>query len=139
MRMTQDEKQGFLAGLHVGMLGLNDPGRGPLTVPVWYDYEPGGQLWFLIGAESRKGRLLEVGTRLSLTAQNESPPYSYVSIEGPVASITPSTLEELTDMAVRYLGPEMGRSYAEDSGTDGQVVIRVDTERWLGVDYGKTG
>ena len=40
--MSVDEKQTFLAGVHVGVIGLNDDGRGPLTVPIWYDYTPGG-------------------------------------------------------------------------------------------------
>ncbi len=138
MRMTLAEKQSFLAGLHVGVLGLNDPGRGPLTVPVWYDYEVGGQLWFIIAAESEKGKLLEVGTRLSLVAQTEAPPYAYVSIEGPVASIQSSSLEAITAMAVRYLGEKGGAAYANSSNVDGQVVVRVDPERWLAVDYGKS-
>lgn len=137
MRMTMDEKQAFLSGLHVGVLGLNDPGRGPLTVPVWYDYEIGGQLWFIIGAESRKGQLLKVGTRLSLAAQGEAPPYTYVSIEGPVASIAPTDITEMSDMAVRYLGEKHGALYVAGSNIEGQIVVRVDIERWLGVDYGK--
>ena len=59
MSMTTDEKEVFLAGLHVGILALNEPGRGPLAVPVWYDYEPGGELWFVTGKDSRKARLGE--------------------------------------------------------------------------------
>jgi hypothetical protein len=43
------------------VMGLNDPGAGPLTVPIWYDYSPGGQLWVITGKQSRKSKLLEVG------------------------------------------------------------------------------
>ena len=35
--MTQQERQDFLADLHVGVLSLSDDSRGPLTVPIWYD------------------------------------------------------------------------------------------------------
>ena len=36
--MTQAEKQAFLADVHVGVLALNDGDRGPLMVPIWYEY-----------------------------------------------------------------------------------------------------
>lgn len=137
-RMTADEKQSFLAGLHVGVLGLNDPGRGPLTVPVWYDYSPGGDLWFITGKSSRKGKLIAVGTRVSLAAQTEEPPYAYVSIEGPVTAVEPVEHGALESMAVRYLGEKRGKQYAADSTLEGQILVRVEPSRWLAVDYGKS-
>ena len=57
--MTQAEKQAFLADVHVGVLALNDGDRGPLMVPMWYEYEPGGELWFLTDPQTRKGRLIQ--------------------------------------------------------------------------------
>ena len=97
--MTETEKQEFLADLHVGVLSLNDNAKGPLTAPIWYDYEPGQELWFITGSNSLKGKLLEVGVRLSLVAQSEEPPYKYVSVEGPVVSIDESTEDDLLAMA----------------------------------------
>ena len=136
--MTQAEKQAFLADVHVGVLALNDSDHGPLTVPVWYEYEPGGELWFLTGPQSRKGRLIQVGTRVSLVVQTEDAPYQYVSIEGPVTSIAPADRElEGLPMAVRYLGPEKGKQYF-DSMSDWGVTVRVRPERWLAVDYSKS-
>ena len=32
--MSETERQEFLAGLHIGIVSVNEPGRGPLTVPV---------------------------------------------------------------------------------------------------------
>ena len=137
-RMSQDEKQRFLAGLHVGVLSLPQGERAPLTVPVWYDYTPGGELWFLTGPESRKGQLIRVGTRLSLCAQTESPPYQYVSIEGVVTSLRPADREkESRPMARRYLGREMGDRYTDQDSAEESVTVRVRPERWLAVDYGK--
>jgi len=135
--MTETEKQEFLADLHVGVLSLNDNSKGPLTVPIWYDYEPGGELWFITGPDSLKGKLLEVGVRLSLVAQSEEPPYKYVSVEGPVVSIDESTEDDLLAMAVRYLGETGGQQYTENSNGSGGVLVRVKPERWLAVDYGK--
>ena len=136
--MSQSEKEAFLADLHVGVVGINDPERGPLTVPIWYDYTPGETLWMVTGSNSRKGKLLEVGTRVSLAAQSEELPYKYVSVEGPVSRVEPCDEKTLRAMAIRYLGEEMGASYAEGSGIEGQVIVHVTPERWLAVDYGKT-
>ena len=73
--MTQAEKQAFLADVHVGVLALNDGNCGPLMVPMWYEYEPGGELRSLTSPQSRKGRLIQDGTRVSLVAQTEDTPY----------------------------------------------------------------
>ena len=135
--MTTTEKQEYLADLHVGVLSLNDNSKGPLTAPIWYDYEPGGELWFITGPNSLKGKLLEVGVRLSLVAQSEEPPYKYVSVEGPVVSISESTENDLLAMAVRYLGETGGQQYTENSNGSGGILARVKPERWLAVDYGK--
>ena len=123
--MTETEKQEYLADLHVGVLSLNNDSKGPLTAPIWYDYEPGGELWFITGPNSLKGKLLDVGVRLSLVAQSEDPPYKYVSVEGPVVSIDESTKDDLLAMAVRYLGDDGGRQYAENSNTSGGIIVRV--------------
>ena len=136
--MTKEEKQVFLAGLHIGVLSLSDNPKGPLTVPIWYDYEPGGELWFITGPNSLKGKLLKVGVRLSLMAQSEEPPYKYVSIEGPVVSIDEATNNDLLAMAIRYLGKDGGEQYAKNSESGGGVIVRVKPERWLSVDYGKS-
>jgi len=138
-KMTTEEKQHFLAGLHVGVIGINEPDRGPLTVPIWYSYEPGETVKIITGASSRKGKLLTLGARVSLAAQNEGLPYKYVSIEGAVSAIEPADAATLEAMAIRYLGEEQGKAYAENSGIEGQVTVSITPQRWLAVDYGKMG
>lgn len=135
-QMSAAEKQAFLADLHVGVLSIPDPGRGPLTVPVWYQYEPGGDLWFLTGANSRKGKLLVEGTAISLCAQNEAVPYQYVSVEGVVESMGAVTDEGLP-MAVRYLGAEQGAQYQNSGASTDSIVVRFKPRQWLAVDYSK--
>jgi len=136
--MSQVEREAFLADVHVGVLAIARPTRGPLNVPIWYDYTPGGELWFITAADSRKGQLLRLGTRVSLCAQSEVAPYQYVSIEGPVVAIAPALVDaHLRPMARRYLGVAQGDRYAANS-TDGEsALVRVRPERWLSVDYRK--
>ncbi len=142
LAMTREEREAFLADLHVGVISIAEEGRGPLTAPIWYDYTPGGELWVITDRTSRKGRLLELTGRFSLCAQTETPPYQYVSVEGEVASIEPADLEKHTrPMARRYLGPELGDRYVEATAGEreagGSVVIRMRPRRWLTVDYAK--
>lgn len=136
--ITQKEKESFLADLHVGVLSLIDGSNGPLTVPIWYDYKPGKDLWFITGPNSRKGKLLKIGVRLSLVSQSEVPPYKYVSIEGPVISIEKTNTEDLTSMAVRYLGLIDGKLYVDNNETSEAITVRVKPEHWLAVDYSKS-
>src|SRR5580765_3236622 len=56
--ITKQERETFLADVHVGIISISEDGRGPLTVPIWYAYDVGGDLRIMTGRESRKGRLL---------------------------------------------------------------------------------
>ena len=140
--MTVGEREQFLAGLHVGVLGVAVQGdgedRGPITVPVWYDYQAGGQVTVITGRSSRKGRAIAAAGRMSLCAQDENPPYRYVSVEGPVM-IEELDLDERLAMARRYLGPDGGDQYvASNPDPAGEnVIFRMTPEHWLTVDYGK--
>lgn len=140
--MTKGEREAFLAGLHVGIISIPEDGRGPLTCPIWYAYEPGGELWVVTDRDSRKGRLLQRAQRVSLCVQTETPPYKYVSVEGPIVGIAPADAERDTrPMARRYLGEELGDRYveatAEERAAGASVRVRVRPERWLSVDYAK--
>ena len=140
--MTRAEREAFLQEPHIGVLSIPEPGQGPLTSPVWYDYAPGGDLWFLTQATARKGRLLAVGGRVSLLAQTTSSLYRYVSIEGPVSSIVPSDLlADLQPMAQRYLGERAGQDYAaalaDKYALGNAIKILIRPRRWLTVDYAK--
>ena len=74
--------------------------------------------------------------------QRETPPYQYVSVEGPIISTEAADLErDVRPLAHRYLGPEMGDRYIEQtrnaSAQAENVLIRMRPERWLTVDYAK--
>jgi nitroimidazol reductase NimA-like FMN-containing flavoprotein (pyridoxamine 5'-phosphate oxidase superfamily) len=137
LAMTKQERERFLADLHVGVISIPEEGRGPLTVPIWYSYEPGGELQVVTARTSRKTRLLQRAGRFSLCAQTETPPYKYVSVEGPVVAIEPADLErDRRPLARRYFGVERGDRYIESTrDLVGNVVVRMRPERWLTVDY----
>lgn len=138
--MTKQEREAFLASLHVGIISIPEGGRGPLTVPIWYLYEPGGELRVVTGRTSRKAQLLQHAGRFSVCVQTETLPYKYVSVEGPVVGIEPADLErDRRALAHRYLGAQSGDRYIEQTLLEyaGSVVVRMLPERWLTVDYAK--
>ena len=138
LTMSSSERESFLSDLHVGIISIPRAAKGPLTVPIWYDYQPGGDVWVITDTDSIKGKLLAKASRISLCAQTEAAPYQYVSIEGPFTS-RPSTQEELLAMAIRYLGEEQGQAYAANSagGGEGSIIVSIAPETWYSVDYNK--
>src|SRR5262245_34731616 len=103
--MTLDDREAFLAGIHVGILTVDEPGRGPLSVPVWYRYEAGGEIVVVTRPEARKARLLTAGARVSFCVQSEEMPPKYVTIQGRVASAAPAEIErDLKPVVRKYLG-----------------------------------
>lgn len=136
LTMPETQRQAFLADLHVGIISIPRQSRGPLTVPIWYDYTPGGVVWMITGEDSIKGKLLASATRISLCAQNETAPYQYVSVEGPF-STRPATAAENLHMAIRYLGDKQGRAYASGSGEAGSIIISLTPATWYSVDYNR--
>ncbi len=143
-RMSQVEREHFLAEVRVGVLSVTEEGRAPLTVPVWYGYTPGGEVAVWTGKGSRKAALLQHAGRFSLCVQNEQTPYRYVSVEGPIVTVEPVDLErDARPIARRYLGAEAGDAYvagtAESIASGQDIVFRMRPERWLTADYSKPG
>jgi len=138
LSMRRAEREEFLAGVHVGVLSVaSGDGGGPLTVPVWYSYQPDGTLNVCTGRSTRKARAIEAAGRFSLCAQDERPPYKYVTVEGPVVIEDASDTERL-ELARRYLGVEAGDAYIAANPGGTQVMIRMTPEHWLSVDYGRS-
>src|SRR5215470_13858503 len=131
--MTIAERELFLADVHVGVISIAEEGRGPLTIPIWYGYTPGGEVSIWTAKASRKALLLQQTGRFSLCVQNEQRPYKYVSVEGPITAIEPVNLErDARPMRQRYLGVDAG---ASTTIKEEEIVFRMRPEHWLTADY----
>src|SRR5579875_3175374 len=98
------DRESFLAEPHVAALSVSDgPDRGPLTLPIWYQYTPGGEAWVLTEAGSRKARLIAAAGRSTLMVDRVMPTGRYVSVEGPVTRTAPGTDDLLREITERYL------------------------------------
>ncbi|KWX67937.1 pyridoxamine 5'-phosphate oxidase [Mycobacterium sp. NAZ190054] len=133
--MTKDEREQYLAGLHVGVIAVERPDRAPLSVPIWYGYQPGGEVLLWTDAGTVKHRLIRDAGRFSITVQDEQPPYKYVTAEGDVTSIDAAQDAEARAIAVRYLGEQDGAAFTDQNLTPNSIIIRMKPQRWLSVDY----
>ncbi|MGW7363301.1 pyridoxamine 5'-phosphate oxidase family protein [Streptomyces sp. NPDC054841] len=140
MALTREEREQFLAQPHVAAFAVDGgAGRGPLTVPIWYQYEPGGEVWILTGLDSRKHQLINAAGRFSLLVDRLEPTIRYVSVEGPVTRTAPGTRELLREISARYLPAEKVDGYLEfaEKAHGEQVVIHMRPEKWLSAELGQ--
>jgi len=134
LTMTKAHREAFLADLHVGVITAARDGAPPLAAPVWYSYEPGGDVVFVFESGSEKIRLLEVTGEASLCVQSEAVPYKYVTVEGPVViGAVDDDIER--SLAHRYLGAEIGDMYLRAISGSSSRVVRLTPTRWRTVDY----
>ncbi|MFD4632494.1 pyridoxamine 5'-phosphate oxidase family protein [Streptomyces sp. NPDC058284] len=139
MPLSVDEREQFLAEPHIGALAVDaGEGRAPLTLPIWYQYVPGGELWVMTGRDSKKGKLIAAAGRFSLMVDRLEPTIRYVSVEGPVVRTEEGTVEHLREMSARYLPAEKVESYVEFASKEHgeQVAYYLRPERWYSSDLG---
>lgn len=140
--MTQDECETFLAQPHVAVMSVQRDDLGPLSVPVWYAYEPGGSIEIWSGSNSAKLEHVRHFGRFTICVQRDEPPYKYVSVEGPVDAIETIDYDrELQPLVFRYLGREEGKQFLADlggrEGAKEDVLIRMSPEHWVSEDFSK--
>jgi nitroimidazol reductase NimA-like FMN-containing flavoprotein (pyridoxamine 5'-phosphate oxidase superfamily) len=142
-RLTEQEQQQFLADLHIAVLSLpSDDERPPLAFPIWYGYEPGGQITYYTHRSDpkvRKLRLLHEGSAVSLVVQREELPYKYVTVEGTViAENQAPAFEDMLAIVRRYLPEDDAWAYINHEIESGAalVIFSIRPDRWSGYDFG---
>jgi hypothetical protein len=139
MALSKEDREAFLAEPHIGALSVSaGADRGPLTVPIWYQYSPGGELWVLTGTASRKHRLIEAVGFFSLMVERLEPTTRYVSVDGAVSHIEPGTDAQMEELSRRYLTGESADRYLEFARENlgEHVAIYMKPQRWLSSDMG---
>ncbi|MFZ2175261.1 MAG: pyridoxamine 5'-phosphate oxidase family protein [Rhodococcus sp. (in: high G+C Gram-positive bacteria)] len=139
MPLSVQEREQFLAEPHIAALSVSvGENRGPLTVPIWYQYTPGGEVWVLTGAGSEKVRLIEAAARFTVMVDRLEPTIRYVSAEGAVTRIVPGTDAMSVEMAHRYLPPDRAEAYLAYARSElgEQVAVHMRPEHWRSADLG---
>lgn len=142
-QMTLEESEAFLAAPRIAVIAIPEAGHGPLAVPVWFYYEPGGDICVWTGKNTRKFELMASAERISICIQDPKPPYRYVSIEGTFDIEPVQYQRDVKYLAYRYFGEQRGQAYLKaiggEMGVAQDVLVRIHPKRWLSADYSKMG
>ena len=133
--MTLQDALSFLAAepARTGKLALVRADGAPIVVPIWFVVD-GEELLFNTGVDSVKGRILRRDPRVALCADDERPPFAFVSLQGTATlSQDPDELREwATTIGGRYMGADRAAEFGARNGVEGELLVRVRIERVLG-------
>lgn len=129
--MSPDEVDAFLRSpVRPGILATVRADGRAHAAPIWFDVDDDGTLLFTTGEDTVKGRNLRRAGRASLCVQDDRPPFSFVTVEGPVTLV--DDLGEVRAWAGRiggrYMGTDRADEYGERNGVPGELLVRLTPE-----------
>jgi PPOX class probable F420-dependent enzyme len=127
--------RGFLMeGTRTGKVAWVGRDGAPHVAPIWFVLE-GDDVVFNTGADTGKGRALAREGRASLVVDDESPPFSFVKIDGPVT--LSDDFDEVRRFAAliggRYMGADRAEEYGARNGVPGELLVRLHPAKVLSV------
>ena len=133
-RMTEEEALKFLAeGTRTGKLATIKKNGKPHTTPIWFVVD-GKNLLFNTMNSSEKGKNLFNNPDFALTVDDQSPPYSFVIIEGKAEILDPTEEEKLmwaTKIGGRYMGTDLAEQFGRRNSIPEEYLIRLGIEKMI--------
>jgi PPOX class probable F420-dependent enzyme len=134
-QMTEQEWRAFLArGTFTGKLATVRRDGRPHVMPVWFVVDDEA-LVFMTGGETVKGRCLRRTGRAALCVDDQEPPFSFVTVSGPVSIST--DLDEMLPfsirIAARYMGADQAEEFGRRNAVEGELLVRLRTEHVVAV------
>lgn len=126
-QMTPEEYRTFLLdGTRTGKLATVRADGRPHVAPIWFDLD-GETIVFMTHEQSVKGRNMQRDPRVMLCVDDESPPFSFVLIEGTVElrRDDPDQLAWATRIGGRYMGADQAEAYGKRNAVPGELVVRL--------------
>jgi hypothetical protein len=127
--MTEEQVRAFLSALpaRTGKLATVRKDGRPHVAPIWYYLDDDGAVLFNTGEQTVKGRNLLRDGRAALCVDDERPPFSFVTVEGPVEVIRDlaRVREWAARLGARYMGAERAEEYGVRNGVEGELLIRL--------------
>ena len=125
--MTQEEYLAFLAeGTKTGKLATVRYDGRPHVVPIWFVLD-GEKLIFTTGESSVKAKNMMRDSKVSISVDDQIPPYSFVTVEGTV-SISENSEEMLywaTRIGARYMGDEQAEAFGKRNAVKGELLVTI--------------
>jgi PPOX class probable F420-dependent enzyme len=117
----------------VAVLGTYGMDGGVLLSPVWHQWRDGG-FDVVVGPNDIKLKHLRRDPRASVLVYEHDPPYRGLEARGEALLLEEGAAEAILSMAIRYLGPEDGKAYADSIGGRG-VLVRLEPAHVRGWDF----
>jgi hypothetical protein len=135
--MLPDERERFLADIHVGIVAHGTPTPGaPLASPVWYAYEPGGAVVFVTAANSLKALHLAALRTATFLVQDENPPQRFVGVSGPTTVTAGASTAVRRRIALRHLPEDSVDAFLAMTPADALVTVSLMPTNWWSTDFG---
>ena len=118
----------FLSQPNICVIATADASGRPHAVPVWFLYEQ-GTVYVMMGKGSKKHRNLIENPHVSLAFDRRSPTYYALMVNGPVELEDDASHDDILRIAVKYLGAEEGKAYADSMDPSDTVLVKLKTGR----------
>ena len=128
--MTRGEAHAFLmAGTRTGKLATVRSDGRPHVVPIWFVLRE-GRIVFNTSEESVKAINMRSDRRVAMCVDDETPPYSFVTVEGAVTLTRddPELLEIATEIGGRYMGRDRAEEFGRRNAAPGELVVRLSMD-----------
>lgn len=133
-KLTREESLAFLvARPRTGKLATVRSDARPHVAPIWFALD-GDTLVFTTWHTSVKANNIRHSPLVSLCVDDETPPYTYVIVEGTVTfSEDPDELLHwATRIARRYMGADRAETFGKRNGVPGELLCRLTPTRIIG-------
>ncbi|MCX4529351.1 PPOX class F420-dependent oxidoreductase [Streptomyces sp. NBC_01551] len=137
-KMTQEEWRAFVShSTRTGKLSTVRADGSPHIAPIWFVLD-GDSFVFNTGKDTVKGRNLARDGRVALCVDVDTPPFSYVVLQGRAeiseyADDSDAMVHWATRIAARYMGEELAESFGRRNGVPGELLVRVRIDKVVSV------
>jgi PPOX class probable F420-dependent enzyme len=134
--MSKDEIRSFLLqGTFTGKLGTINKNGTPHVVPIWFTLDDEDNIIFNTGSKSIKAQNILRDNRVRLWVDDQTPLYSFVTIDG-IAEIISNKPNELFKwakiIAARYMGPDKAEEYGRRNSSKEELLLKIKPTKVMG-------
>jgi PPOX class probable F420-dependent enzyme len=129
--MTEDRRRAFLMeGTRTGILATVRSDGRPHAAPVWFVLD-GDDMIFTTGTDTVKARNLRRTGRALMVVDESSPPFDFVTAEGPVeiSEDLDEMLHWATALGGRYMGADRAEAFGRRNAVVGELLVRLRPEK----------
>ena len=135
--MTKKEIRNFLLqGTFTGKLGTINKNGTSHIVPIWYTVDNEDNIILNTGNNSVKAKSIRRNNRVRLCVDDQTPLYSFVTIDGIAEIINNADQKELFKwakiIAARYMGNDKAEEYGKRNSSEGELLIKIKPIKIIG-------